>query len=115
MKPRYKIEDLQDGKKYTLIDKIIYKSPRYGKTVIVEPGTRSDGASGALDIWGEGWWVHDQLCTDGHWFDFSICTNWQASTVLSDILKSNGRWLRFIYWWPMTFLFGGGKCREHFI
>lgn len=92
---------------------IIYNSPRYGKTVSVPEGYESDGATGAIDIWSEGWWVHDRLCERGTWDDGTMCNNWQASTVLSDILRSEGRWIRAIYWWPATWLFGGGKARDN--
>ena len=115
MRPKYKVEDLGDGKKYTLCERIEYFSKRYEKWVIVPAGFRSDGASGpAVDIWSNAWWVHDRLCDCGHFADFSICTNWQASTILSDILWSEGRWFRAIYWWPATFLAGGGRCRAYF-
>jgi hypothetical protein len=92
---------------------IIYNSKRYGKTVIVPEGYESDGATGAIDIWSNAWWVHDKLCDTGKWLDGTPCTNMQASTVLSDILRSEGRWIRAIYWWPATWLFGGGKARAN--
>lgn len=101
------------SKKYTLKYPIFYRSERYQKNVFVPKGYKSDGATGAMDIWSEGWWVHDRLCDTGKWEDGTPCTNWQASTVLSDILKSEGRWVRARYWFLATLLFGGGKCREN--
>lgn len=99
--------------KYNCPYTINYYSERYGKSVTVTKGYPSDGATGALDIWSEGWWVHDVLCDRGTWDDGTPCTNWQASTILSDILKAEGRKYRAIYWKYMTFLFGGGKCRQN--
>jgi len=98
---------------YTNKVTIRYYSPRYKKWVIVPAGYKSDGATGAIDIYSDGWWVHDKLCDTGTWECGTLCSNLQASTVLSDILRSEGRWLRAIYWWPATWLFGGGKCREN--
>lgn len=112
---------------YVLLQKINYHSDRYGKNVTVLAGTRSDGATGAIDISGpiladcagqtvqtsKSWWVHDELCVKGAWDDGTPCTNWQASTVLSDILKDEGRWARARYWFVMTYLFGGGKARRN--
>lgn len=101
------------NKRYTLPYQINYYSPRYGKFVTVPMGYRSDGATGAWDIWSEGWWVHDKLCDTGTWDDGTPCYNNQASQVLSDILKKEGRWFRARYWKWFTWLFGGGKCRDN--
>jgi hypothetical protein len=114
--------------RYRLLHTKIYYSERYKKFVKVKSGFMSDGATGAIDIKGKvlvydtwndthtkvslGWLVHDKLCNTGMFEDGSKCTNFQASTILSDILRSEGRWLRSIYWWPMTYLFGGGECRK---
>ncbi|MEJ1409387.1 MAG: hypothetical protein RPU60_04100 [Candidatus Sedimenticola sp. (ex Thyasira tokunagai)] len=76
-------------------------------------GYRSDGASGAMDIRSLGWWVHDMLCDRGTWDDGTPCTNWEASTVLADILRDEGRWARSLYWWGATWLLGGGKARDN--
>jgi hypothetical protein len=100
-------------KPYALPYELVYRSPRYGRTVTVPAGYRSDGATGALDIWSEGWWVHDRLCDRGTWDDGTPVTNWQASRVLSDILASEGRWARAFGWRWATWLFGGGKCRAN--
>lgn len=100
-------------KKYSCPKEIRYYSKRYRKLIIVEEGRPSDGATGAIDIWSDGWWVHDKLCETGKFEDGTLCTNWQASTILSDILREENRWARAIYWWPMTYLFGGGKCRKN--
>ncbi len=99
--------------RYYRKQRLDYYSERYDKHVIVPTGYPSDGATGAIDIDSDGWWVHDKLCDTGTWEDGTPCTNFQASTVLSDILRSEGRWARAIYWWPFTYLFGGGKCRDN--
>lgn len=108
---------LQDGiigiNMYKNKAEIKYYSKRYNKHVTVPKGYNSDGATGAIDIYSDAWWIHDKLCDTGKWDDGTECTNWQASSVLSDVLKSEGRWIRAIYWWPMTWLFGGGKARDN--
>ncbi len=100
-------------KRLTLPYEINYYSERYDKWVTVEKGFKSDGATGAVDLWSEGFWVHDQLCDFGYFNDGSPCTNWQASTILGDILKAEGRWFRSRSWKYATFLFGGGKARKN--
>ena len=100
-------------KKYICPYTIYYTSPRFNKTVTVLKGYKSDGATGAMDIWSESWWVHDVLCARGTWDDGTPVTNWQASQVLQDILKQEGRWFRSKYWFWATWLFGGGKARDN--
>jgi hypothetical protein len=102
---------------------IKYYSERYKKHVTVPQGYLTDGATGAIDIQSEAWKVHDWLC--GNWLgsgpkpiggvfdDGTKCNNRQASQILSDILKSEGRWIRAQYWYTFTWLFGGGKAREN--
>ena len=91
---------------------IKYYSVRYDKYVTVPEGYPSDGATGAEDIYSDSWWVHDVLCDRGTWDDGSAVTNWQASQVLQDILRSEGRWLRSKYWFWFTYLFGGKKLKR---
>lgn len=90
-----------------------YYSPRYKKYVSIVEGMRSDGATGAMDIESLAWWIHDQLCNTGRWDDGSECTNFQASMVLKDILKHEGRWVRDFWWFALTFLLGGGEARRN--
>lgn len=92
---------------------IVYYSKRYDKYVTVPVGYVSDGATGARDIESISWWVHDKLCDFGLFDDGTPCNNWQASTILSDILKSEGRWFRARSWFIMTWLFGGGLARDN--
>lgn len=104
----------RDGKRfYVNPQHIEYYSSRYRKWVTVPKGFISDGATGAKDIYSYSWWVHDALCKRGFFDDGSPCNNWQASTILSDILRSEGRWLRAIYWWAFTWALGCEKCREN--
>ena len=93
--------------------KFTYYSYKYSRCVTVPYRFPSDGATGALDISSKGWWVHDVLCATGTFDDKTKCSNWQASMILRDILNSEGRWFRKYSWFIMTFLFGGGKCREN--
>ena len=99
--------------KYFCPQTFTYDSDRYGKSVTVKKDYASDGATGASDIYTKSWWVHDVLCDTGKWDDGTLCTNWQASMVLSDILKSEGRNIRSKTWLVATFLFGGGKARKN--
>lgn len=91
---------------------IRYYSARYDRWVVVPEDRWSDGATGALDMFSRAWWIHDELCNTGHWAGGTSCDNWQASTVLSDVLREEGRALRAVGWWGATWLFGGGKCRK---
>jgi hypothetical protein len=100
--------------KYANKAEIVYTSPRYNKVIIVPVGYKSDGASSiAVDIYSDGWWVHDVMCDRGTWQNGDKCTNWQASMVLSDILADEHRWFRSKTWLIGTFLFGGGKARKN--
>ena len=108
---------------YTNKKTFTYFSKRYHKSITVPKGYRSDGATGAIDIESKGWWVHDWLCGNwtgsgprppyGRFDDESRCTNWQASMILSDILWDESRYFRAVYWFPFTFLFGGGEARKN--
>ena len=99
--------------KYRCPKEMKYYSKRYDKTVTIHAGYPSDGATGASDIWSESWWIHDILCDRGVFDDGTPCTNLQASTILKDILKSEGRWFRARTWFVATFLFGVGECRDN--
>lgn len=100
-------------KKYILPFVIFYHSKRYYKNITVEKGFESDGATGASDIYSKAWWIHDKICETGIWDDGSKISNWQASTILCDVLRGEGRWVRALTWFLPTFLFGGGKCRKN--
>ena len=111
-----------DKYKYLLLAEIRFYSKKYDKWVICKPGMLSDGATGAMDIESESWWVHDELCATGMWSDGTACNNWQASRVISTILfrewkhkpfKRPVRGIRAVLWRPATWLFGGGAARKN--
>ena len=93
--------------------KIVYYSERYEKYITVAEGYPSDGATGAIDVCPKAWFVHDKLCDFGHFDDGSLCNNWQASQILTDILKEEGFWFRQYTWLWATWLIGGGKARKN--
>ena len=102
-----------NGIKYLLLDRINYFSKRYSKWITCEQGMPSDGATGAKDLRNSrGFWIHDKLTRRGTFDDGSPCTAWQASRILSDILKTEGRWFRSRSWLGATFLFGGWKLKR---
>jgi hypothetical protein len=98
---------------YSLPYTIRHKSKRTGKIIIVPLGRRSDGATGAIDIWSEAWWVHDELCLKGTWSDGTKVTNLEASLELFDILWKEGRRVRAVFWGVATWIFGGGEARKN--
>ncbi len=92
---------------YRVIKAKAYFSKRYGRAVRIRTTDKPyDGATGAIDIDSFGWIFHDVLKRDKCFSDGSMCTNWQASQVLSDILKSEGRWFRSRTWFISTLLWG---------
>ena len=101
---------------YTKRHTLNYHSDRYDKDSTVPEGYVSDGATRAIDIYSQGWWVHDWLCgnyfgtgprpPNMEWDDGTKTTNRQRSQVLSDILKSEGFYWRSKYWFTMTYLWG---------
>jgi len=100
-------------KGYILGEDVSYYNKRYGKWIHLKKGMWSDGATGAMDIPSLAWWVHDELCNTGRFECGSLCTNWMASTVLCNILWAEMRYARACYWWPVTFLGGGGQARKN--
>lgn len=103
---------LEDGN-YQLLEEIVYKSARYGKTITVPVGAISDGATGAMDITSRSWWVHDELCRRGTWDDGSKISNWECSQILQDILVEEGRYWQSKRWFWATWIFGGGEARKN--
>lgn len=101
------------GYKYRCIKTVRYRSARYNKCVTVYCGFYSDGATWAPDINSDCWWFHDVLCVKCTFDDGTPCTNWQASCVLYDIMRSEGRnYLRANRWRWGTFLIGGQKIKK---
>jgi len=112
------IEKIKTGSGVTIGYRVIkgkdYFSVRYQKHLNIRVTDKPyDGASGAMDIDSFGWLFHDVACRDGCFSDGSPLNNWQASQILSDILKSEGRWFRRYTWFAATWLFGGGKARDN--
>ena len=102
----------RDGKAmYVTTVELRYYSYRYSNWVVCAKYFTSDGATGAYDIDSFGWLFHDELCNTGTFHDNVKCTNWQASQVVSDILRNEKRYFRSITWKYATFLFGGGEAR----
>lgn len=101
------------GFNYVMKETISYYSERYKRSVVAKAGDDFDGATGAMDIDSRSWIFHDVLCRDGCFSDGTPCNNWQASQVLSDVLKEEGRWFRQYTWLLATWLFGGGKARKN--
>ena len=115
--------------KYRILEEIKYFSERYNKEIGLKKGFKSDGATGAIDLFGsvkvgiigtkktrlvsKAFLIHDKLCDAGTFEDNTKCVNWQASQILSDILKEEGHKYRAKYWLWATFIFGGGKARKN--
>lgn len=92
---------------YKVIRYKSYFSRRYQKRIEIKTTDKPyDGATGAFDIDSFGWLFHDVLKRDKKFSDGSKCSNWQASQVLSDILKSEGRWFRSKTWFLSTLAWG---------
>ncbi len=98
---------------YVIIKGGTYYSKRYNKHITVEKYMPSDGATGAFDVCIDAWGFHDKLCYTGKFDDGTLCSNWQASCIVSDILSERGRWFRSTTWKYATLIGGGGKCREN--
>ena len=111
--PKYSEIDHINGIKYQLDEDIKYTSYRYGKSITLYEGMLSDGASGAVDVNSSAWWFHDKLCNNCVWDDGTKLTNWQASHVLGDILKEEGRWVRARTWFWSTWLLGCSGCKDN--
>jgi hypothetical protein len=102
-----------DSGMYVFTKQVRYFSDRYSKWVVCEVNDLSDGATSAKDIDSFSWGAHDDLCRTGKFEDGSKCSNWQASQILSDILKAEGYGFRSRTWLYATWLFGGGKARDN--
>jgi len=76
-------------KKYTSKG-FTYYSERYGKSITVPKGFKTDGATGVPDLAQEAWEVHDFIFSGGGFDDGTYPTNWQASNIYCDILTEKG-------------------------
>ena len=112
--PNYRIIQDDEGEFwYELEEDIAYYSDRYDGWIKCHTGYRSDGATGAFDIHSMAWWIHDKICDDACFEDGKRITAYQAAQILSDILSSEGRWARALYWKWSTFAFGCTKTRNN--
>jgi hypothetical protein len=98
---------------YKVNESIAYYSERYDRWIGAEKGDRSDGATYAKDLDSFGWIFHDELCNGGTFELGAKCSNWQASHVLTDIMKEEGYWFRTRSWFWGTWLAGGGEARDN--
>lgn len=101
------------GDGYECAEDFLFYSKRYNKFILVQEGFYSDGATWAPDIDSDCWWVHDVICRYGKWTDGTPVSNWQASSVVHDILKDEGQEIRSDLWRLATFIFGGGAARKN--
>ena len=83
----------------------------HGKTISWPKGYQSDGATYAPDLSWTAFFAHDRVCETGKWDDGTEVTNWEASTMYSDILKDKGFWFRQYHRKYLTRWFGGKKLR----
>lgn len=92
---------------YRVIKDYHYFSKRYQKHIVARVSDKPyDGATGAIDINSYGWLIHDVVKRDKCFSDGSECSNLQASCILYDILKSEGRWFRARSWYLTTLIWG---------
>ena len=92
---------------YKVIKTKSYYSVRYLKYITISTNDGLyDGATCAFDIDSFGWLYHDVLKRDKRFRDGTVCTNHQASMVLYDLLKSEGRWFRARSWYLSTLAWG---------
>ena len=104
--------DENDGMKFQILREVVYWSPRYKHYIKAGAGFKWDGATGAKDLEGSmSHLMHDVLCNNACWEDWSPVSNWQASQVLKDILRAEGyRWRQYTWRWA-TFFGGGWKIK----
>lgn len=100
---------------YVCTETYRWHSSRYGESITVYEGTVRDGASGAINIRSSSWWVHDEICArePPQWDSGNPISAWQAAATLSDVLASEGRWARAIYWRWSTFMLGCKAARKN--
>ena len=108
---KYKERD-SEGMLYEMVCDMAHRG-HHGKTKTIRAGTKSDGATCALDLCPEAFFVHDEFCRWPFWDDGTPVTNWEASREYRKILIRNGHgkarsWVRHY----ATFLFGGGRVKK---
>ena len=105
------VKEIKTGAGVTIGYRVIkdkdYFSKRYQKHIRIKTTDKPyDGATGVKDINSFGWLFHDVLKREKKFADGSRCSNWQASCVLRDILKSEGRYIRCNTWFIGTLIWG---------
>ena len=108
--PRYEVIGKQQ---YRSLEDYVWKDPKNGKLIVIPKGTVSDGASGAYDVFGASWWVHDAICVDPHYEDGTPIGAHNAARILSHILRANGRLFRSVSWYVATYFFGCKNARKN--
>ena len=108
---KIKYKTVGDG--YEVTEEYLYYSKRYNRSITIPQGFYSDGATIAPDIDTDAWIVHDHICRYAKWDDGTLIDNWTASTVLADILWTDGFQFRSGTWWIATWIFGGGAARQN--
>ncbi len=78
---------------YNVKTPITYYSKRFNKSVEVNEGFTSDGATLYFDLNSLFWIVHDYLKVTRQFQDGTHCANWQASLVAFDILWEEKRYI----------------------
>ena len=109
-RPKILYKKVKDG--YKLTYPVCYYSKRYWQFIFLPNHFFSDGATWAIDIGSsKSWWIHDKLKKTGKWDSGDVCSNWEASCVLGDILRSEGRYVRSVTWKYSTFVWGEVRRR----
>ena len=107
-----RIDKTKDGMKYEMICTMVHRGPK-GLEKTIPCGRMSDGATCAIDLVPEAFFVHDEFCINPYWDDGTPITNWQASREYRHILRRYGKlksrtWIRHY----ATFLCGGGRIKK---
>jgi hypothetical protein len=99
--------------KYILPYDIHYYSKRYNKFVYVPKGFVSDGATGAIDIYTEAFFIHDWLLETKKFNDDTNCSWFQANLIMYDVLQEEGRYIRSYVWFFATTIYQYFKHIKH--
>ena len=100
-----------DGMKYEMLVDMIHLG-HDGKEKTIKWGMQSDGATCAIDLCAEAFFVHDAFCEDPKWDGGTPISNWGASREYRKILKRYGYPMRGMIRHYATFLFGGGRIKK---
>jgi len=94
---------------YIVKNAIYYYSKRFDKSIKINQGFKSDGATFYWDLDSLFWIAHDYLKVKRQWQDGSHCSNYQASLVAFDILMSENRYIHALIVFTGTFVWGYTK------